>query len=179
MRDNREELFEKLLRYYPAVVSLLRKLGFDHDDARDLAQEVFCRVYEHMDEYRGESKLAYLQTVTRRVAYNELRDRHAGKREGILVHTDEILELRDDRARPVDERLERVETLGRLRRAIDQLPAHERQAVLLQLSELPLRRIAETMGISVPALKSRLHAARGRLRDLLGEPEGLSGPDDH
>jgi len=179
MRENREQLFEELLHYYPAVVSQLRKLGFDHEDARDLAQEVFCRVYEHMDAYRGESKLAFLLTVTRRLAYNDVRDRHARKREGTRVATDEIVELEDKRAQAADEGLEKKETLQRLRWAIDQLPVNEREAILLQLSELPLEQIAETIRITVPALKSRLHAARKRLRNLLGEDEGLGGRDDH
>ena len=40
-----------------------------------------------MDAYRGESKLAFLLTVTRRLAYNDVRDRHARKREGTHVAT--------------------------------------------------------------------------------------------
>lgn len=179
MRDDREELFEELLRYYPAVVSQLRKLGFDHEDARDLAQEVFSRVYEHMDAYRAESKLVYLQTVTKRLAFNVLRDRHAAKREGIHVETDEVVDLKDDRQETADRRLERLESLQRLRVAIAQLPPNEREAIRLQLSELPLEEIAKTIGITVSALKSRLHSARKRLRDLLGDTEGLGGPDDH
>lgn len=179
MRDDREELYEELLRYYPAVVSQLRKLGFDHEDARDLAQEVFCRVYEHMDAYRAESKLVYLQTVTRRLAYNELRDRHAAKRQGIHVDTNEVVDLQDGRDEAADQRLERHESLQRLRVAVSQLPPNEREAIRLQLSELPLEEIAKAIGITVSALKSRLHTARKRLRDVLGETEGLGGPDDH
>src|SRR5258708_32529186 len=97
MSGDGDDAFRALFKYYPAVVASLRKLGFDHEDARDLAQQVFLRVYEHMDAYRGEAKWSYLEQVTRRLAYNVNRDRHAAKREGVHVATDEIVELADER----------------------------------------------------------------------------------
>src|SRR5689334_9594473 len=115
MAADRQEQFEDLVRYYPAVVKQLLELGYEREQARDLAQEVFTRVYEHMDAYRGESKLLFLQTVTRRVAYNELRDRHARKRAGIHVAVDEIIDLQDERAGAAFEHLENEEELQRLR----------------------------------------------------------------
>jgi RNA polymerase sigma-70 factor, ECF subfamily len=179
MSAGHEEQFEELFRYYPAVVKLLLKLDFELEDARDLAQEVFTRVYERMDAYRGESKLAFLQTVARRLAYNSLRDRHARKRAGAHVSADESLEIEDERADTALEQLERQEALQRLRSAVERLPPKEQAAIRFQLSELPLDSIAATLGVTVSALKSRLHTARKRLRDLLGEePEGLGERDD-
>lgn len=180
MPVDREAQFEELFRYYPAVVKLLLRLDFDLEDARDLAQEVYTRVYEHMDEYRGESKLQFLLTVTRRTAFNVWRDRHARKRAGTHVATEEILELEDKRAGAEFKRLEEAEELQRLQTAVDQLPPKEREAIRFQLSGFPLDSIAKTLNITVSALKSRLHSSRKRLRDLLnGEPEGLGDRDDH
>ena len=179
MAGDRETQFEELYKYYPAVVSLLLRLDFDLEDARDLAQQVFVRVYEHMDAYRGESKLSYLERITRRLAYNSIRDRHAAKREGISVPADELLELHDERTTAADTALEQKENAARLHRAVEQLEPNERTAVLLQLSGQSYEEMVGTLGITIPALKSRLHMARKRLRELLGEePEGLGGRDD-
>jgi RNA polymerase sigma-70 factor (ECF subfamily) len=179
MATDREAQFETLFKYYPAVVALLLKLGFDREDARDLAQQVFLRVYQRMDAYRGEAKLSYLEKVTRRLAYNAIRDRHAAKREGIRVATDEIVELEDEHTKAPDTTLESKENVQRLRRAVDQLGPDDQTAVRLQLAGFSYDDIAGQLGITVSALKSRLNVARKRLRVLLGgELEGFGGHDD-
>ena len=179
MADDRDEQFEELFRYYPAVVKLLRNLGFDSEDARDLAQQVFVRVYEHMDAYRGESKWAYLQQVTRRVAYNENRDRHAGKRHGTTIPTEEILDLEDTHVPPPDAVLQSKEDTERVRHAIERLPPKDQTSIRLQLAGYSLEEIAPVIGTTASALKSRLNGVRKRLRELLGDDlEGLGGNDD-
>jgi RNA polymerase sigma-70 factor, ECF subfamily len=176
MPGDHDAAFESLFKYYPAVVSLLRKMDFDHEDARDLAQQVFLRVYEHMDAYRGEAKWHYLEQVTRRLAYNDRRDRHAAKREGIRVATEEIVELPDERTPAADAALESEETSLRVWRAVNQLTPSDQTAIRLQMAGLSQDAIARELGITVSALKSRLNVARKRLRVLLGEePEGLDG----
>ncbi len=179
MPDDRDAKFEELYKYYPAVVSLLLRLDFDLEDARDLAQQVFVRVYEHMDAYRGESKLSYLEKTARRLAYNATRDRHAAKRNGIHVATDELFELDDERTPAPDVSLEQKERAERLRHAIQQLGPNEQTSVLMQLAGESYEEMAPALGITASALKSRLHAARRRLRELLGEePKGMGGSDD-
>ncbi|HYC60674.1 MAG TPA: sigma-70 family RNA polymerase sigma factor [Thermoanaerobaculia bacterium] len=179
MADDRDDRFEKLYEYYPAVVSLLRKLDFELDDARDLAHEVFLRVFQSMDAYRGESKWSYLETVTRRLAYNEIRNRHAAKRNGLHVATEEILELDDSRTLAPDEALRQKESAGRLYDAIRQLNADEQKLILLQLSGASYEDIVSLTGLKLSAVKSRLHVIRKRLRELLGEDvEGIGGGDD-
>jgi RNA polymerase sigma-70 factor (ECF subfamily) len=180
MADDREEQFEKLYRYYPAVLALLvKKLGFEREDARDLAQQVFLRVYEHMDAYRAESKWAYLEKTTRRLAYNAKRDRHAAKRHGISVATDEILELEDTRAPSADASLESKENVDRIQSAMSQLGPLDQTALRLSLAGHSYEELAAKLDITVSALKSRLNVARKRLRDLLTEElEGFGTPDD-
>jgi len=176
MPEDRDAAFEALFNYYPAVVSLLRKLDFDLEDARDLAQQVFLRVYQHMDAYRGEAKWSYLEQVTRRLAYNAIRDRHAAKREGIRVAAEEIVELADERTPAADATLESEETSRRLWRAVSQLSPDDQTALRWQMAGLSYDAIAGKLGITVSALKSRLNVARKRLRVLLGdEHDGLDG----
>lgn len=179
MREDRDKLFEELYKYYPKVLTFLLNLGYKREDAADLAQEVFTRVYKGMDDYRGESKVTFLEQITRRVAFNDHRDRHAKKREGTPIPLDDVVEIVETTTDAADIALERKENVERVQKAIAQLPPNDQTAIRLQLSGLSCDSIAETLGISVPALKSRLNVARRRLKDILGgDLEGMGGGDD-
>ncbi|HEY0370966.1 MAG TPA: RNA polymerase sigma factor [Thermoanaerobaculia bacterium] len=169
MSDASEEKYQDLLRYYDSLVKFIRSLGFDLEDARDLAQDVFLRVYEHRDDYRGEAKWNFLLQVARRLAYNEFRDRNAGKRKGIHVPEDALVEQPDRGPRP-DKVVLRKEVAQRLSAAIHRLDEGQRICVtLFYIDDLTYQEICNFLGISEPALKSRLNAARKRLKELLGE----------
>lgn len=176
---NEQETIERLYRYRPAVTAYLRRLGFNPEEARDLTQTVFVRVCQNVDTYRGQAMLGYLQQIAKNVALNAIRDRHAGKREGVEVSDDAAAGLVDERVVPADEALEMKEKSAWLRRAMERLEPILRTAVLLYLAGHSYEDMAKTLGITVSAVKSRLHAARQRLRELLGEePHGLGGEDD-
>lgn len=174
MSDDSEERYRQLLPYYDRLVLFLRKLGFDVDDARDLAQDVFVRVFQHVAEYRGDAKWNYLEKVARHLAYNRIRDRNAAKRHGIMLPEEALHDHADPRARRPESEVLRREIAQRLREAIDALePSHRICVELFYIAEKSYRDICLLLGISLPALKSRLNAARARLKELLGdEPEG-------
>ncbi len=174
MSDDSEERYRQLLPYYDHLVSFIRQLGFDVEAARDLAQDVFVRVFQHVDDYRGEAKWNYLMQVARRLGYNAIRDAKAAKRHGIMVPEAVLLEHADRRAQRPDAVVSRKEIAERLREAIDQLEPRQRICVeLFYIAENSYEESRSILGISLSALKSRLNAARGRLKELLGEePEG-------
>lgn len=180
MSDENDTRYQQLLPYYDRLVRFIRQLGFTVDDARDLAQDVFLRVYEHMDAYRGDARWSYLQQVARRLAYNVIRDRKAGKRDGIMVPQEEILGLPDRGSVPPDAALIRKEIAQRLDAAINQLEESQRICVVMfYIAERSYEQISAILGITLPALKSRLNAARRRLKDLLGEePRGWPQPPE-
>jgi len=195
-RDARfQDLFN---RYYRSIFSYLVGCGFQRDRARELAQEVFLRVYRGMDHYRGEAEWTFLQTTARNLAFNEIRGRKTQKRTGVEVSFDELSHLPDSLARdpwtgqapasPEAALLEREEAASRrkqLREALAELPDGIRECLLLRLSGLKYRQIQQRMSISLDTVKSRLHEARNRLRARLAEePEGIawpveSGEDEH
>lgn len=179
MTDERDEQFERLMDYYGRVVLYLRNCGFPPEDVRELAQDVYVRVYEHMGEYRGEARWSYLQKVARTVALNTIRDRSTAKRDAILESEDKLAGVSDGRTpRPDDETARRMDS-RRLHLAVDRLPDNLRICVMLSLAEFSYQEIGEILGIGQAALKSRLHAAREKLRDLLHvESEGLGDGDD-
>ena len=177
MNDGNDERFEQLLPYYKRLISFIQQLGFDREDARDLAQDVFVRVYEHRDDYRGEAKWNFIQTTARRLAFNAIRDAKAAKRDGIKVSEEALLGHADPHSPRPDSLLRQKEIAQRLRAAIDQLEPSQRICVeYFYLGERSYQEICAILEISLPALKSRLNAARKRLKDLLGEePDGWAG----
>lgn len=192
-RDARfQDLFN---RYYRSVFAYLVGCGFPRDQARELAQEVFLRVYRGMDQYRGEAEWTFLQKTARNLVYNEIRDRKTQKRAGVVVSFEDLpYQTAKDPwtgqapPSPEEDLLEREETAQqqkRLREAIAELPEGIRQCLLLRLSGLKYRQIQQRMSISMDTVKSRLHEARNKLRArLVEEPEGIAWPaaageDDH
>src|SRR5215212_9984228 len=95
-----EKQFEELYKFYPGVLALLRRLGFPHDEAENLAQESFVRVFRHMKDYRGDARWAYLEKTVRRVAANAIRAKNTGKRHGETV-SDEVLATVPDSSVPL------------------------------------------------------------------------------
>lgn len=165
--------FEDLYKYYPGVLALLRRLGFPHDQAEDLAQESFVRVYRRMNEYRGEARWAYLEKTVRRVAANAIRAKSAGKRQGETVSAEVLATVPDSSIPLPDARLAQADAVKRVRDGIAQLRTSDRTVLLLYLSGHSYEDIVKGLDLSMSAVKSRLNTARKRLKELLGQDPGL------
>lgn len=173
-------------RYYRAVVAYLMRFGFSREDARDLAQDVFLRVYQHWDEYRGESEWTYLKTIALRIALNEIRRRMAIARNAKEVSLEERPWLAESipspSQTPIDGALADRQQLAWRRRwlrdAISELPEGTRRCVEFWLAGNKYHEIMKILNITMDAVKSRLHDARKRLTVLLAEKqEGIEWPD--
>lgn len=176
MADDKDQRFEKLFAYYGAVVHYFIRLNFSSDEARDLAQEVFVRVYEHMDAWREDAHWSYLKTAAQRLAANTIRDRKAAKRNAIVVSDEALLGLHDDKVIPADIQLGKKDEVARLYETVKLLKPDLRSCVLYWLEGYSYHEMEKMLGISAAALKSRLHEARRQLKDLLGEePVGFGG----
>jgi RNA polymerase sigma-70 factor (ECF subfamily) len=166
------ECFERLVgRYEKKIYNLALRMLRDPDDAREVLQETFLKVYDNLEKFRGE---AHLSTWIYRIAMNEalMRIRKNKHRPRSLEVVDEDGERRevdveDWSPRPV-ERLLTKELGAELDRAIALLPEDYRGAFLLRDVEgLSNEQIAKAMKLSVPAVKSRIHRARVFLRNEL------------
>ena len=169
---DQEAQFEGLYRsFYPRVVRYLNvTFHFSREDAADLAQEVFIRLYESMDEYRGEAKWSFVESVAKRVALNVIRERHSGKQRSSIAVIDaeaaRLISSADAGVSQEDESAVRQMTT-RLAAAIEALPPTIRPVLLLRVNEFSYAEIARDLDITMSAVKSRLHAARVRLREEL------------
>jgi RNA polymerase sigma-70 factor, ECF subfamily len=180
---DRDESSRQLVELHrPRVHNFFRKKGFDPEEIRDLTQDVFQRVFQSIDTFRGESTFEWwLKTVAESVWKNELRRRGAEKRDGIEQSLDESpvpdndsrpkLEL----AAPGNDVLEDVihrEQLAKIRAALQDLPPQMRQCCLLRYEQnLKYQEIATVMNISVETVKAHLFQAKKRLTHLLGDKD--------
>jgi RNA polymerase sigma-70 factor (ECF subfamily) len=144
------------------------------DDARDILQDTFLKVYDHLDKFRGDSRLS---TWIYRIAMNEALMK-IRREKGRMVSLDTFkvsegevrsLDIEDWAQKPLDKLLTR-ELGDRMDAAVSRLPEDYRAVFLLRdIEGLSNADIARVLDISVPAVKSRLHRARLFLRGELSK----------
>lgn len=169
-----EELKALFDRYYPSVFHFFQNRGVPREDARDLTQDTFLRVYRGIGRFRRDASFqTWLFQIATNLWCNDVRRRTAGKREGREVSLDALAEKgrevpEEEPAHPLDGMLE-DERRSTLREALAELPPQMRRCVLLRLDrDLKYREIASLMQISVDTVKSQLSQARSRLQARLG-----------
>jgi RNA polymerase sigma-70 factor (ECF subfamily) len=169
---------EMLLDAYGSrVYRLALRITGSREDAEEASQDALWTVARKIDTFKGDSAFgSWLYRIAANAAYQKVRSRRGKGRE---IPLDEVLpaidsdgrhwEPIDDWSRRVDERAMQKE-LGRvLEEAIAELPPDYRTAVVLHDVEgMSNPDIAETLGISLAAVKSRVHRSRLFLRQRLG-----------
>lgn len=177
---NDEKAFEEIVnRYGDKIYGLAFRITRDHHRAEEVLQEVFLTLVKKVDTFRGESKFSsWLYRVTMNASYMYLRadkkyesdmsleDYAPYDENGLLVYK---MISRDWTDRP-DEALFNKETMEKIEAAVGELP--ESYMVVFHLRDiegLSNEEIAEILGLSIPAVKSRLHRARLFLRDKLSD----------
>jgi RNA polymerase sigma-70 factor (ECF subfamily) len=146
----------------------------DREEALDLSQEVFLRVFRTIHRFRGQSSL---KTWIYRIAINQARNRHRfwkRRRRSDQVSLDQHVEahgeLASDLESTPDRLLAQKELATRLRRALDHLPFEQRTVVILrEIDGLSYDEIAYSLGLAVGTVKSRLTRGRQALREELRE----------
>ena len=152
----------------------LHLLG-DPEEARDLSQEVFLRVFRTIGRFRGHSAL---RTWIYRIVINQARNRQRWwkrRHRSEQVSLDEHLEQFGDASSPVERRTpDRVfgqkELASQIWRALENLPFEQRTAIILrEIDGMSYDEIAFSLGVAVGTVKSRLTRAREALRAQLKE----------
>jgi RNA polymerase sigma-70 factor (ECF subfamily) len=156
------------------VFGLALHLLGDRDEALDLSQEVFLRVFRTIASFRGQSAL---RTWIYRIVVNQARNRQRWwrrRRRSDQVSLDEHLQQFGDFESETDVLPDRLlaskETASRIWQALDRLPFDQRTALVLrEVDGLRYEEIAFSLGVAVGTVKSRLTRARQALRaELLG-----------
>lgn len=150
-------------RYRRQVYQLCYRFVGNHEDASDLAQDVFIRAYRGLRGFRARSSLG---TWLYRIAVNVSLNRMAVKTP--RTEALEVREHRDSAAELPDTALLRAERAAEVRTAIARLPRKQRATLILRVyHELPHHEIAEILGSSVGAAKANFFHALANLKKLL------------
>jgi RNA polymerase sigma-70 factor (ECF subfamily) len=176
VRDDDSTAFADLVeRFQHRLVAVMNHLIGNADEAEDLAQEVFLRVYRVRKKYTPKAKFStWLFTIANNLALNALRDR---KRRPVLpleVHESGPLGPRPtemaaaSRDVPPAHNLQQQELAGVIRGALDELNERQRVAIVLnKFEDMNYSDIADVMGLTTKAVKSLLSRARAKLREAL------------
>jgi len=187
--DNAAAFTELVTRYQNRLLTLLANLVPNRQQAEDLAQDVFLRVYRSRKTYQPDAKfVTWLFRIATNVASNAIRS-HVRRREIHLTPPsgDETSPLSLDQlakaasgAMPT-RRLDKTELAEIVRTAMESLNDQQRVALMLsKFEEMGYQEIADTMGLTVSAVKSLLWRARENLRTIL-EPyvaDGIRPPKE-
>ena len=154
------------------VVQLAVNLLGDREEALDLSQEVFLRVFRTIHRFRGHSSL---RTWIYRIAVNQARNRHRFWRRRhrndqvpLEVHVAAHGEFKSTIGEEPDRLLEQKQLGERLQQALDRLPFDQRTAIVLrEIDGLSYDDIAFSLGVAIGTVKSRLTRARQALRNDL------------
>lgn len=166
---------ELLAEHQRMVIQLAVNLLGDRDEALDLSQDVFLRVFRTIQRFRGQSSL---RTWIYRIAVNQARNRqrfwrrrHRADQISLDVHIAAHGEPPSTRVAGPDRVLAQKELASRLEHALDHLPFDQRTVIVLrEMDGLNYEEIAFSLGVAVGTVKSRLTRARQTLRlELRGE----------
>lgn len=176
--------FQKLVeRYSRRILRVGRNITNNEEDSEDVLQETFLKAYTHLTGFQGASKF-YTWLV--RIAMNESLMKLRKRRSDKMVSLDEQMDTGEDtlvreiavwEGNPED-RYSQDEMRGILDKTISSLPESFRSVfVLRDVEDLSTEDTAEVLGLSIPAVKSRLLRARLQLREKLTRQFKRKGED--
>jgi RNA polymerase sigma-70 factor (ECF subfamily) len=179
IRQGESAVFAELVnRYAKCLLNYLARLVGDPDDAEDLLQDLFVRVFRHLDSYDpGRPFRPWIYRIATRLGYDHRKKRKKNAHLSLdapLGDDGSLADLLPDTRLTPERALAQQEALRELDHAVGELPAKQREAfILFHFEKLAYQEIAEALAIPLGTVKSRLHAASARvLLDLAPEPAG-------
>ena len=159
-KDGVESAFNELVRrYQEKVYWMIRRIVRNHDDASDLAQDVFVKAYHSLKDFRGEAGLyTWLYRIGTNLSLNHLRRRKLRS----FFSLDELENVIRSTDGTPDVEIERKERSELIDRAIERLPAKQKLVFILRYyEEMPYEEMAKLLGKSTGGLKANyFHAIR-------------------
>jgi RNA polymerase sigma-70 factor (ECF subfamily) len=166
--------FEELVsRYERKIFRLTMNITGNREDAEDAMQDAFLKSYSHLKTFQGDSRFyTWLVRIAANEALMRLRKRRPNQvslDEPVVGNDDNLIprEVQDWGPGP-EQRFAQTEMRAILSNVIEQIePEYRMVFVLRDIEELSTEDTAATLGLSVPAVKSRLLRARLKLRQKL------------
>jgi RNA polymerase sigma-70 factor (ECF subfamily) len=165
-----DERFDNMFRkYFARVWRYFRVNRISDDEANDLAQDTFKRVFERLGDIRNENPGPFIATVAKTVLLNRIRARQTQKRSATIVEIDDPELLFEIAAPQIGDPVEAQQLRAQIAAAVSRLSEAQGECFRLWIGGHSYEEIAKILGISVDAVKSRLRDAKRSLREQLGE----------
>lgn len=164
-QDGDNDAFQKLIRYLePRVAATVIGMLGDCQEADDVGQETFIRLYRSLKDFRGDARIdTYVTRIAINLSLNELKKR---KRLFSVFSFDE--QMAEPLVTDGREENNRHETGMLVRQAIKKLPPHHRSVIVLRLLDgYSTRETAEILDLPEGTVLSRLARAQKKLRVIL------------
>jgi RNA polymerase sigma-70 factor (ECF subfamily) len=176
---DRRALERLLARHQNAIFRFGTKMCRDEEDAKDILQETMLAAARTMPEFRGTSALStWLYAIARSFCIKKRRtSKFAPERiESLEAHAEQAAEIADERRSPEEDASGR-QLRAALDAAIAELDPMYREVIALRdIEGLSAAEVGEVMGLSVEAVKSRLHRARTAVREKIAPLLGPVAP---
>jgi len=165
-----EAAFEELVKLHQkAVYAVCWRICRNEDDAMDAAQETFLSAWRGLSSFRGEAAFStWLTRLATNASLDLLRKKKHRAQELSVENAEESgVQLVSEEELP-QERIERQEKNEEVQKALQELsPEHREVLVLREMREMSYEEIAESLGISVGTVRSRISRGREKLRRIL------------
>lgn len=176
------DAFERIVKEYEkGVYNLALRMSGNREDALDISQEAFLKVYRSLSAFRGDSKFSvWLYRIVSNTCLDYLRIRKRRNEVPLSVENDEgeteEPDIPDDSFDP-QKLLERKITRQALRRGLDSLPEDQRKILILrEVQGMSYEEIASILSIESGTVKSRIFRARKKLCAFLVRDGNISVP---
>ena len=158
-----EELFERAVQQHSRrMLTVARAIVGNHASPEDVVQQAFMNLYQHRHRYDWRQPGGLVRRTVVNEALRVLRQPH------MSVLAEETAD--QGQSQSPGHRLMESETILQVRRAISRLPENFRAAlVLCEYEKMPYAQIAETLGATIPQVKTWIHRARRQLAEMLKE----------
>ncbi|MFD0795900.1 RNA polymerase sigma factor [Maribacter chungangensis] len=143
--------------HYPKVMRLcLGYVAGDEAIAKDLAQDIFIKIWENLDNFRNDSSIStWIYRISVNTCLSRLRTGKKRSRTIAIADVPEILEEHSD--------ADREKQLVQLYKCIQKLSETNRAIILLVLEGLPQSEISEIIGLKHDAVRTRIHRIKSQL----------------
>jgi RNA polymerase sigma factor (sigma-70 family) len=162
---------QRVSPHLKSAYNLARWLTGSREDAEDVVQEAFLRAFSAFENLRSEDGKAWLLAIVRNTSLTWLK---RNRSTSTIVGLEDQLEDPSEPSPDPEEMLLISLNREQVRRALEQLPAEFREAIVLrELEGLSYKEIAGTVGVPMGTVMSRLSRGREWLRRILSSPEGV------
>ncbi len=173
VRNGDMDAFRELVEtHQPRVIGTVARMLGDPNEAEDLAQQIFVRVWKSAPRWEPTAKFTtWLYTILRNLVFNESRRRARHKTTSLDALTDgsdHPRQFADGKVKAADTAMLDAEMQDAIESAIQELPEAQRMAVVMRrYQDVNYEEIGEVLELTVPAVKSLLFRARTDLREKL------------